>query len=67
MRKELEDIKAIREENNVLWLGIIDIALRHAPDETRKLLASIRRNDLLVTSQMENLVMEEILDEDRGT
>ena len=59
MRKELENIERIRENNNHLWMGIIDIALRFAPEETKKLLAEIRLNDLMVSESVADIVDEE--------
>lgn len=60
MRDELKEIRKIRVRNNDLWMQILDIALRHAPEETKELLANIRLNDSDVSSMMEN-----IIDEDR--
>ena len=58
MRSELEEIKKIRENNNTLWLGIVDIALRFAPEETKKLLEEIRLNDIMVSEYVGDIVDE---------
>ena len=64
MRDELEEIKKIRVRNNDLWISVLDIALKHAPDETKKLLAKIRMHDLMVSQYMSDIILDE-LHEDR--
>lgn len=60
MREELEEIKKIRVRNNDLWISILDIALKHAPEEAKAVMESIRRNDILIAGYV-----GDILDEDR--
>lgn len=45
MHPILEQIKAIRARNNELWMQIVDVAVRVAPEETKVLLDGIRAND----------------------
>jgi hypothetical protein len=59
MRDEFKEIRKIRVQNNDLWMEILDIALRHAPTETKKVLKSIRANDLLVTQHLGDIVYED--------
>lgn len=66
MRKELKIIKKIRVKNNDLWMEILDIALRHAPEETKELLANIRLNDSDVTSMMGDIIDEDSEQKDRA-
>lgn len=42
----LEKIKEKRASNNELWMLVLDIALRCAPEETKSILRGIRSNDL---------------------
>jgi len=59
MKEELQEIRQIRVKNNDLWLSILEIALRRAPDETKEVLNEIRLNDLMITE-----IVGEIIDED---
>jgi len=45
----LETIKQKRASNNDLWMEVLGIALRVAPDETKKVLRKIRSNDLEIS------------------
>lgn len=46
----VDQIEAVRKDNNVLWMGILRVALDKAPDETKQLLAKIRKNDMKISS-----------------
>lgn len=59
MKEQLQEIRQIRVKNNDLWLSILEIALRRAPDETKEVLNEIRLNDLMITE-----IVGEIIDED---
>ncbi len=65
MREELEEIKKIRVRNNDLWMSVLDIALKHAPDETKKLLAKIRLHDMMVSQYMGDIISADELHENR--
>ena len=65
MRDELEEIKKIRVRNNDLWMSVLDIALKHAPDETKKLLAKIRLHDMMVSQYIGDIISLDELHEDR--
>ena len=45
----LSEVERIRSNNNVCWMGILQLALRHAPEEAKALLAEINKNDEGVT------------------
>jgi hypothetical protein len=42
-------IQEIRSRNNINWMGILKIALRYAPEETKVLLASVYMEDAAVS------------------
>lgn len=56
MIKQLEEIKMLREKNNELWCGILEIALKHP--EGQALLKKIRELDRQITKRMEELIDE---------
>jgi len=46
--KDLEVIDAIQEvrsKNNVNWMDILRLALKHAPEETKNLIKRINKSD----------------------
>tara|TARA_B100000287_G_scaffold299889_1_gene283035 strand:- start:3328 stop:3504 length:177 start_codon:yes stop_codon:yes gene_type:complete len=46
--KDLEVIDAIQEvrsKNNVNWMDILRLALKHAPEETKSLIKKINKSD----------------------
>lgn len=59
MRDELKEIKKIRVRNNDLWIAVLDIALKHAPEETKEVLTKIRRNDILVAEYVGDILNED--------
>jgi len=48
-------IQKIREKNNLLWCQLMDIALEKAPKRTKAILAEIKKNDQLISQNMEAL------------
>lgn len=48
-------IADIRASNNRLWMKLLELALRYAPDEARKTLKSINGNDKKIGALLERL------------
>ena len=57
--KWLDYIQAVRAGNNEHWLGILRIALEHAPEQTKALLKAIRTNDLLISKATGKIANDE--------
>ena len=51
----INEIFAIRVANNVPWKRLMEIALKHAPDETRAVLREINENDRKVSDLLGEL------------
>lgn len=51
----INEIFAIRVANNVPWKRLMEIALKHAPDETRAVLREINANDRKVSDLLGEL------------
>lgn len=49
------NIEEVRSKNNVQWMKILQIALQHAPEETKKVLREINNNDRRVSDLLEEL------------
>lgn len=45
----ISQIESIRKDNNSLWMDLLRIALDKAPEETKPILAKIKKNDVKVT------------------
>lgn len=45
LMRTIDNIEGIRAQNNVLWMDIVRIALKHAPADTRKVMKKINEND----------------------
>jgi len=51
----ISEIFAIRVANNVPWKRLMEIALKHAPEETRAVLRQINENDRKVSDLLAEL------------
>lgn len=45
----IDAIRDVRARNNINWMGILKIALQHAPGETKTLLLAINEEDRAVS------------------
>jgi len=41
----IKQIQKIREKNNLLWCGVLDISFKYAPKEAKKIFKNITDND----------------------
>ena len=48
-------ISDIRSNNNVLWMRLLEIALEHAPADTKAALRQINENDRMVSELLVEL------------
>jgi hypothetical protein len=55
---QIYEIEHIRTRNNSLWMELLRIALRHAPEEAKKVLRKINENDNAVSRLLKELVDE---------
>ncbi|MCH8904447.1 MAG: hypothetical protein IIA45_11090 [Bacteroidetes bacterium] len=51
----VDEIEKVRSNNNVNWMDILRIALKHAPDETRKVLKKINSDDGKISELLNQL------------
>lgn len=49
-------IKDIRMRNNDLWMRVLEIALKSAPEETKEILRMIKNNDEAVSHFLGELI-----------
>lgn len=43
--RRLDEVKNLRAQNNNLWMEIVYIALREAPEETKRIMRGISEKD----------------------
>lgn len=55
----IEKITEIRRRNNDCWMTLLRIALKHAPLETKTVLASISMNDSEITALLKQVARED--------
>ena len=48
-------IAEVRAANNKLWMRLLDIAIKHAPDEAKTVLKAINHNDRAIGLLLEDL------------
>ena len=48
--KIIDKIEKVRSKNNVNWMDVLRLALRHAPDQTIKLMKIINAKDKKISS-----------------
>ncbi len=51
----IDSIFDLRVRNNVPWKKLIEIAMNHAPEETKAALRDVRLNDLTITDLTRDL------------
>ena len=51
----IDEIQAIRSQNNVNWMDLLRIALAHAPLETKRILRQINQDDSTISQLLKDL------------
>tara|TARA_A100001011_G_C14261257_1_gene822493 strand:- start:1558 stop:1767 length:210 start_codon:yes stop_codon:yes gene_type:complete len=46
----INKIEKVRSKNNVNWMDVLRVALKHAPDETIKLMKNINQKDKKISN-----------------
>lgn len=55
----IDKIESVRVNNNVLWMNILRVAIREAPEETKALFKKVQENDLKVVEYSKELVADD--------
>lgn len=48
----IEKLAEIRARNNHLWMGVVRLAMKYAPEEARRIFGEIERNDEVITKSI---------------
>ena len=46
----IDKIEKVRSKNNVNWMDVLRLSLKHAPDETIKLMKNINKKDKKISN-----------------
>ena len=46
----INKIEKVRSKNNINWMDVLRVALRHAPDETIRLMKNINQKDKKISN-----------------
>ena len=50
--KIINKIQLLRKKNNINWMDILRLAMKHAPDETKKILKNIDNYDKKISNEV---------------
>jgi hypothetical protein len=50
--KIINKIQLLRKKNNINWMDILRLAMKHAPDETKKILKNINSYDKKISNEV---------------
>jgi len=53
--KIIDEIEKIRTRNNVNWMDVLRLAFTHAPDEAKKIMKKINKEDNRISEIFEKL------------
>ncbi len=51
----IDEIEKIRTKNNVNWMDVLRLAFTHAPEESKKLMKKINKEDNRISELFEKL------------
>ncbi len=52
----ISDIEEMRRRNNINWMDLLRLAMRLSPDETKKILGRIKRDDKRIDTLVGELI-----------
>ena len=54
--KSINKIQLLRKKNNLNWMNILRLAMKHAPEETKKILKKINTFDKKVSNEVNTII-----------
>ena len=51
----INKIQLLRKKNNINWMDILRLAMKHAPNETKKILKSINSFDKKISNEVNSI------------
>ena len=53
--KIINKIQLLRKKNNINWMDILRLAMKHAPNETKKILKNINNYDKKISNEVSSI------------
>ena len=53
--KIINKIQLLRKKNNINWMDILRLAMKHAPNETKKILKNINSFDKKISNEVNSI------------
>ena len=54
--KSINKIQLLRKKNNLNWMNILRLAMKHAPEETKKILKKINSFDKKISNEVNTII-----------
>lgn len=54
--KSINKIQLLRKKNNLNWMNILRLAMKHAPEETKKILKKINTFDKKISNEVNTII-----------
>jgi len=51
----IDEIEKVRSKNNINWMNILRLSLKHAPEDARKILSNINKADSRISQLIKKL------------
>ena len=51
----INKIQLLRKKNNINWMDILRLAMKHAPNETKKILKNINHYDKKISNEVSSI------------
>lgn len=51
----INKIQLLRKKNNINWMDILRLAMKHAPNETKKILKNINNYDKKISNEVSSI------------
>tara|TARA_Y100000385_G_C12920011_1_gene562128 strand:+ start:109 stop:294 length:186 start_codon:yes stop_codon:yes gene_type:complete len=51
----IDEIEKVRSKNNINWMNILRLAFKHAPEDARKILSKINKDDSRISQLIKEL------------
>tara|TARA_B110000305_G_C19084331_1_gene467744 strand:+ start:154 stop:348 length:195 start_codon:yes stop_codon:yes gene_type:complete len=53
--KIINKIQLLRKKNNINWMDILRLAMKHAPSETKKILKNVNNYDKKISNEVSSI------------
>ena len=51
----IDAIEKVRSKNNINWMDILRLAMKHAPSETKKILKNVNNYDKKISNEVSSI------------